>query len=62
MARPRSEFETTKLWRQTIKKLGLLRGLTGKSQAALVDECVTARLDELYPEWQKQIEQTEEKP
>lgn len=46
-------LKTTRIWQGTIRKLGLLSGMTGKSQTALIDELVTERLDAVYPEWKE---------
>ena len=55
-------LKTTRIWQATIRKLGLLSGLVGKTQTALIDELVTERLDTVYPEWRKHLEkQVEQK-
>lgn len=37
--------QTTKLWKKTIRKLALLRGLTNESAVSIVDRLVTQELE-----------------
>ena len=50
MKRTREEQQSTKLWTKTIRKLALLRGLTGEAAVSIVDRLVDIELARIEKE------------
>lgn len=42
-----NQFITTKIWKKTLKKLKMLSAIKGKSMVLVLDELVSASLNEL---------------